>query len=427
MKKHLKIFLSLLLLTAIVITSLVGCGGEKPADNSGSTEGGKTAQTGATETETALSNTVKLLNTEKKLTIGYIGGSITLGTSAKQYLSGSDLNKQADIMNSWVNRTSTYFAEKYPDAEIETVNAGISNTQTNFGIYRLEKHLMNTDGHDMPDLVFIEFTSNDWNSGEELKIEIESLIRNIYAANPYAEIVVISTNVNSASASRKLYREICGEYGIPYVDVGTKLRGAIREKFNKTSETGPFFYTVDNLHPSAEGYKLYCDLIFETIEPLLKTELKSDKLYNYHENLRKPICSNLITDPKITLATELATTGNAKKVEEPLKVSLHGTGLTVETIPFVDAYIQMNNGSKIKYEFSGNTFGVLVGFTKTAFTMRYRIDGGEWKTYTNGTSHLYAHTQVKILEHTLSLGNHTVEIESQCDDFRLGAILTNEK
>ena len=45
---------------------------------------------------------------------------------------------------------------------------------------------MNTNGHDMPDLVFIEFTTNDWNQGDELKTEIESLVRNIYKLNPYA-------------------------------------------------------------------------------------------------------------------------------------------------------------------------------------------------------------------------------------------------
>lgn len=422
--KKIKLLVSVILLFAVILTSFVGCG-DKATVDSGS--GGGTAETGATSTETSLSNTAKLLKTEKKLTIGYIGGSITLGTSAKQYVSGSDLNKEANIKNSWVNRTSAYFAEQYPDATIETVNVGISNTQTNFGIYRLAKHLMNTDGHDMPDLVFIEFTSNDWNSGEELKIEIESLIRNIYAANPYAEIVVLSTNVNSASESRKLYREVCGEYKIPFVDVGTKLRGAIREKFGSTSENGPYFYTVDNLHPSAEGYKIYTDLIIETIEPLLKTELESDKLYNNFENLRAPLCSNLISNPKTIEATGLTFEGNTSKVSEPLNVSFHGTGLTVNTIPYVNEYILMNNGSKVSYTFTGNTFGVLVGFTKTGFTIRYRIDGGEWKTYSNVNSHLYVHTQVKILEHTLSEGTHTVEIEVQSDGFRLGAILINEK
>ncbi|MBR3961731.1 MAG: SGNH/GDSL hydrolase family protein, partial [Clostridia bacterium] len=206
-------------LVLVLVISFTACGNN---NNAGET-GGTSAEPGATSTETPLSNSVKLLNTEKKLTIGYIGGSITLGSSAAQYLSGSDLNKEANLMNSWVNRMSTYFATNYPNATIETVNAGISNTQTNFGIYRLTKHLMNTDGHDMPDLVFIEFTSNDWNDGDDLKVEIESLFRNIYAANPYAEIVVLSTNVNSANASRKLYRELCEEYNIPFVDVGSKL------------------------------------------------------------------------------------------------------------------------------------------------------------------------------------------------------------
>lgn len=410
-------------LVLVLVVSLTACGNN---NNAGET-GGTSAEPGATSTETPLSNSVKLLNGEKKLTIGYIGGSITLGSSAAQYLSGSDLNKEANLMNSWVNRMSTYFATNYPNATIETVNAGISNTQTNFGIYRLTKHLMNTDGHDMPDLVFIEFTSNDWNDGDDLKVEIESLFRNIYAANPYAEIVVLSTNVNLANASRKLYRELCEEYNIPFVDVGSKLRSAIRDKFNKTSETGPFFYTVDNLHPSAEGYKIYTDLIIETIEPLLKTKLESNKIYNYYDNLRAPIASSgLITDPKITEVKDLTFSGNAKIIEEPLNSNFYGTDLTLDKVAVVPSYLEMNNGSTVTANFTGSTFGVMVGHTKKAFKISYRIDGGEWKTKEQN-SHLYEHTQVYILEHFLSEGNHTIEIKCESDGLRFGALLTNEK
>lgn len=431
-KRIITSFISLLLAFITVLLTVAGCGKtEQPGantdngntSNNGESVPGVTAQTGASETETALSNTVKLLQTEKKLTIGYIGGSITLGSSAATYMFNSELNKQADLKNSWVNRMSNYFAEKYPDAVIETVNAGISNTQTNFGIYRLTEQLMNTDGHDMPDLVFIEFTTNDWIGGDDLKIEIESLIRNIYAANPYAEIVIISTNVSTCD-SKKLYRELAGEYGIPFVDVGSRLRNCIREKFGTPSENGPYFYTVDNLHPSAEGYKIYSDLIIENIQPLLDTELKTDKIYNYYENLREPICSNLITNPKKTTVETLKFSGNAVLVNSPLTVNYYGTDLQLDTVDFVPSYTQMNTGSTVSADFSGTAFGVIIGHTKNSFKFSYRIDGGEWKVKEQ-TSHLYEHTQVYILEHTLSEGNHTVEIKAETDGLRFGGILTN--
>lgn len=415
-----------LILAILMVLTISACGGtENGGDNGGSSEA-RPAETGASETESALANTAKLLKIEKKLTIGYIGGSITHGGSAAQKMGNSDLNKEGNLMNNWVNRTSTYFAEKYPDATIETVNVGASNTQTNFGIFRLGSQLMNTDGHDMPDLVFVEFTTNDWIGGDNLKKEIESLLRNIYAANPYTEIVVVSTNVSAGSDSRKLYRSLCEEYGIPFVDVGLKLRSAIREKHGTSDESGVKFYTTDNLHPSAEGYKLYTDYIIEVIEPLLEIKLKSDKLYNIYENLRAPVCSNLITNPKITPANTLTASGNAALVEKPLTMFIYGTDLTDDTVTVVPNYIEMNAGSTVKFEFTGYTFGLLLGFTKNPFKMEYRIDGGEWKTY-EMSSYLYEHTQVKILEYTLSDTNHTVEIKVLTDGFRLGGMLTNEK
>lgn len=381
---------------------------------------------GAESTETPLSNAVKLLKSEKKLTIGYIGGSITNGNSATKRISGSELNEQAKITNSWVNRTSAYFAEKYPDATIETVNVGVSNTQTNFAVFRLEKELMNTNGHDMPDLVFIEFTTNDWNQGDELKTEIESLVRNIYKLNPYAEIVVVSTASAYKNPSRLLYEEICKEYNIPFICVGLKLRAAIRKKDGVSDEKAPLFYTTDNLHPSAEGYKLYTDLIVEAIEPLLDTEIKEYKMYNYFEKLRQPIMQSLIENPKIVYANELTFSGSAKLVETKLTHTMYGTGFSQNTVEVTPNYIQMNTGDKITYKFSGTTFGVIIKYRPQKFSYRYRIDGGEWVEKKIST-HLGQQTQASIWEHFLSDGEHTIELESLTDDNIVGAFLVNQK
>ncbi len=381
---------------------------------------------GAEATETPLSNAVKLLKAEKKLTIGYIGGSITNGNSATKRLTSSELNKEAKIKNSWVNRTSTYFAEKYPDAVIETVNVGVSNTQTNFAIFRLEKELMNTNGHDMPDLVFIEFCTNDWNSGDELKTEIESLVRNIYRLNPYAEIVVISTASAYKNASRLLYQEICKEYNIPFVCVGLKLRSAIRKKDGVSDEKTPLFYTTDNLHPSAEGYKLYTDLIIEALQPLLDTEIKEYKLYNYYEKMRAPIMEHIIESPKVVYANELTLGGNAGLVETKLTHTMFGTAFSQNTVEVTPNCILLNKGDKITYNFSGATFGVIMKYRPQNFSYRYRIDGGEW-VEKKVDSHLGNQTQASIWEHFLSDGEHTVELESLTDDNYIGAFLVNQK
>ena len=88
-----------------------------------------------------LSNTGYKLIHEKKLTIGFFGGSIT----------------EAKGQNSYRERLNTWFRESYPEAEVVSVSAAIGGTGTQLGMYRCDRDL---NAHH-PDLVFFEFAVND--------------------------------------------------------------------------------------------------------------------------------------------------------------------------------------------------------------------------------------------------------------------------
>ena len=364
---------------------------------------------GAKGAETPLSNVYKLLAVEKKLTIGYIGGSITYGSSATKAVGG----QLGNINLSYVNRISNWFKETYKGTTIETVNAGVSDTATNFGIFRLEKNLMNTSGHDMPDLVFIEFTSNDSTSlkKEKLLVQIESMIRNIWDANPYAEIVFISTQVAYKNESIKAYKEIGEKYNIPFIDVGSPLRKAKHEKWGSTKETsGKFYYTVDDLHPSHIGYGVYFDTIKPVLEEKLKFEIKDWKLYNYKANLKAPINNNLIDNPTIITADKLTVSGNAEVVNNGVDVSLYGTSLSIHNEKLTENSLKITGNATVTAKFSGTAFGFLFDILDNkSIPMRYKIDGGEWVDYTISGS--YAHPQGYIKEQDLEDKEHTVTVE----------------
>lgn len=72
----------------------------------------------------AFANTRYKLEVEKKLNIGFIGGSITANGGNKFY--GYD------------EQVYDKMCREFPDAEINYVQAGIGNTGSNFGIFRLE-------------------------------------------------------------------------------------------------------------------------------------------------------------------------------------------------------------------------------------------------------------------------------------------------
>lgn len=432
-------FIALVLLIA---TCLVGCNMvhktnvEEPGKNS-KPQGPLTVEYGAATAETQLSNTFKLLcSGDKKLTIGYLGGSITLGSSAAKIVAA----QKGDITLSYVNRVSNWFKEEYPDATIETVNAGVSDTATNYGVFRLDATLMNENGHDMPDLIFIEYTTNDWiyetQTKEDLLVQIESLIRNIWDKNPYAEIVFLSTQVAYKSDSMKAYKEIAEKYNIPYIDVGRPLRNAKKEKCGNVDEAaGTYYYTADNLHPSAAGYQVYFDIIKPVLQEMLTFDVKDWKLYDYKANLSQPHYKNLITNPKIITSDNLKLSGKAVVAAKPISVNMYDTMITgTKSIKLLENCIDVTGESTITGEFSGTALGFLFEIKggKKSFKLRYQIDGGEWKELgVNSKSwafQMYAHTQVFMLAHDLTEGKHTVKIEFEEDSQTFfGGLLVNSK
>lgn len=326
-------------------------------------------------------------------------------------------------MNSWVNRTSSWFAQQYPEATIETVNAGVSETQTSLAIYRLDKHLMNTNGHDMPDLVFVEFTSNDDGkiyTDEQQKEHIESLIHNIRKHNPCAEIVVVSTNKNYWASSISNYKTVCQHYGIPFINVGEKMAEAIYNNTGSTSSesSGNYRYTVDNLHPSAEGYGIYFNEIKTYLEDKLNFTLQSDKIYDYAKNSVGSISTNIITNPQIITADKFSYSDSATLIVEDITYPMFQTSTELSNVKVADSYLDVAKDSIISADFTGNTLGLFLKFVQTdyqsvEYTLKYRVDDGDWKDYT--ITRKFSHTVEYMLEYELSSGNHTVEIQFTSD------------
>lgn len=341
------------------------------------------------------------------------------------------VSKDGDIMQSYVNRVSAWFRETYPDAVIETVNAGISDTATNFGLYRLEQNLMNTVGHDMPDLVFVEFTTNDFGyetqGMAEIKIQAESIFRNIWEHNPYAEIVMISTNVYEKAQSIAAYREVCEHYGISFIDVGGPLQKLKIEKGNENEKSGCLYYTADNLHPSANGYQVY----FDIIKPVLAENLiGGEALINYRDNLPNPLSDKLIDNPAVITADKLTLSGSVGIMEGKLYAGMYGTELNVQRVGFENCYANITGESEIMATFSNSALGILVDLSGVGFELEWQVDGGEVKSfYVNKNRfafQLYEHPQVFMLEHYLDNTEHTVKIKfSSNSAIKLGGLIVN--
>ena len=387
-----------------------------------------------------LSNTYNLLKNKKKLTIGFLGGSITYGSSAERVIENGQFipDKKGDISDSYANRVVNWFKSQYPDAQIEAVNSGVAGTHSQLGLYRLEKTLMNECGHSMPDLIFIEFTSNDWiypeHTAEITKTEVESLVVNIRKINPFADIIILATNVKNISISqtKQVHKAVAVHYNLPFIDVGEKLQNLKstdkESAFKESSETKTLKYTVDNLHPSALGYKIYFDEIISVIKPLLDN-CTIEQPVNLLENHPSSLTGKLIT-PKMINADDIPAPPQSEIVDYPLPVTLYGTNLdTTDNYVLTEKCLILKQNEILNAQFEGKQIGILVELQrKINLVLQFSIDDGEWETFNLDECGLgfekYKHTQAFMLKTNLSEKTHTIKLKSLTETpVYLGALL----
>ena len=95
-----------------------------------------------------IKNVMKRAIAGEKITLGFLGGSITQGS-----LSSTPETCYAYLVYDWWRKT-------FPNAEFVYLNAGIGGTTSQFGVARVESDLLRYK----PDFVIVEFSVNDDNN-----------------------------------------------------------------------------------------------------------------------------------------------------------------------------------------------------------------------------------------------------------------------
>lgn len=195
-----------------------------------------------------IGNTVEKLKAGKEVTVAYFGGSIT-------------------AQNGWRPKTSKFLAEQFPDAKINEIHAAIGGTGSDLGVFRL--------GHDVlrhnPDLVFIEFATNDGgNSPENIWKQMEGIVRQIWKKDSRTDVVFVYT-VTTATVGDyqkgKLARAagsmemLADFYGIPTINFGKRVAELVdAEKLVMKADSEPegkILFAKDGVHPLDAGHELY--------------------------------------------------------------------------------------------------------------------------------------------------------------------------
>lgn len=195
-----------------------------------------------------LAKFVKKAQAGEKVTVAYLGGSITQGSSAGDKLCYARL-------------TTDWLIETFPEAEIEYVRAGIGATGSYIGVHRAERDVVSKN----PDLVFIDFTVNDTHANTQRdKESYEGLIKKLWESDSAPAVVTIAMTQEDGTSFQEYHSDVCAAYDIPMIS----YREAILDVINNGHIVWDDI-SDDNIHPNVLGHAVLTELITAYLQDVI--------------------------------------------------------------------------------------------------------------------------------------------------------------
>ena len=205
-----------------------------------------------------LADVFKRAKAGEELTIGCIGGSITQGSLA------TDNYGYEKLMRQWWEKT-------FPNAKFTFVNAGIGGTDSHFGIYRLERDLLQYN----PDFVIVEFSVNDSKSSLN-SLTYECLVRKILEQENNPAVTLLFMTQEDGTSLVDTHKPIGEYYKLPMVSYKNAILTVVDRGDIKWEDISP-----DNIHPNDAGHKIVADLVSSYYEEEVLPKL--DKIKDAYE------------------------------------------------------------------------------------------------------------------------------------------------
>lgn len=208
------------------------------------------------------------------VTVAYLGGSVTLGNGA----SNAEKTSYRALVTSWLR-------QRFPQAEISEINAGLATTGSLYGAMRVRRDVLAQKA----DLVFVEFAASDSNesSDQELAVKkaVEGLLRQFLIVPSPSEVVMIYAPNAKKTSRAEWHDQVAAHYQVPAIN--------LLETVLPLVEAGKFSFAKDGVNPTDAGHKLYAETITtylaeqekQEASPILRTlpsPLVSDEM-NYGE------------------------------------------------------------------------------------------------------------------------------------------------
>lgn len=228
-----------------------------------------------------------------RMTLAFLGGSITQGSVSTQYT------------NCYAYRVYDWFVKRFPKTAFTYINAGVGGTTSQFGVSRVEEDVLLYK----PDFVIIEFSVNDDNT-DFYQETYEGLIRKVYG-NAYEPAVLLVHNIfyDSGISAEEKHRAVGSHYELPSVSMKTTIYPEVESGVIPNREITP-----DDLHPNSDGHELVAEVITHCLdqiymqrhdkeapavmpEPMTANAYACAKRYQNHNS--SPLCDGFTADPEL--------------------------------------------------------------------------------------------------------------------------------
>lgn len=207
------------------------------------------------------------------ITVGFLGGSITQGC-----LSSTPETCYAYLVYRW-------WCQKFPEAAVTYVNAGIGGTTSQFGVARADSDLLSKE----IDFTVVEFSVND-KDNEHFLETYEGLIRKIYSYRTKPAILIVNSVYYSDGANAQAQHIKIGRaYDLPCVSMKPTLYEKVLDGTYTSRDV-----TADDLHPNDEGHGLMAEVIIGFLEMVYEELQSGNEAKDNHLEIQKivPVTQN---------------------------------------------------------------------------------------------------------------------------------------
>lgn len=181
----------------------------------------------------------------EKVTVGFLGGSITQGS-----LSSTPETCYAYLVYEW-------WKQKFPETEIVYINGGIGGTTSQFGVSRVKEHMLCHE----PDFLLIEFAVNDDNT-EFFEETYEGLIRTVLGSEKTPAVLLMNNvRYDNGVNAEEIHSRVARAYQLPMVSMKPVIWPEVCSGAIPREEITP-----DGLHPNDAGHRLVAGVVTSFLE-----------------------------------------------------------------------------------------------------------------------------------------------------------------